>query len=149
MPWAATTLDIVPMPSGEITIVVADVAGKGLASALVGTSFRSAFRAMVNAAIPLVEIATRMNLLHFNEGEESQRRYVTAIFVQLDPATDTHPGCKCRPQSGISLSPGKTAAASKKNQRPLGHAGRNVTSFFDISDGEIFVPEGSETATLH
>jgi serine phosphatase RsbU (regulator of sigma subunit) len=82
-------LDIVSLPSGEITIVVADVAGKGLASALVGTSFRSAFRAMVNAAIPLVEIATRMNLLHFNEGEESQRRYVTAIFVQLDPATDT------------------------------------------------------------
>ena len=82
-------LDIVSMPSGEITIVVADVAGKGLASALVGTSFRSAFRAMVNAGIPLVEIATRMNLLHFNEGEESQRRYVTAIFVQLDPATDT------------------------------------------------------------
>lgn len=82
-------LDIVPMASGEMTIVVADVAGKGLASALVGSSFRSAFRAMVNAGVPLVEIATRMNLLHYNEGEESRRRYVTAIFVQLDPATDT------------------------------------------------------------
>ena len=82
-------LDIVPMANGETTIVVADVAGKGLASALVGTSFRSAFRAMVNSGIPLLEIATRMNLLHHNEGEESRRRYVTAMFVQLDPATDT------------------------------------------------------------
>jgi serine phosphatase RsbU (regulator of sigma subunit) len=82
-------LDIVAMPSGETMIVVADVAGKGLTSALVGTSFRSAFRAMVNSGIPLVEIATRMNLLHFNEGEESRRRYVTAIFVQLDAATDS------------------------------------------------------------
>jgi len=81
-------LDIVPMPSGETVIVVADVAGKGLASALVSTSFRSAFRAMVNSGIPLVEIATRMNLLHYNEGEESRRRYVTAIFLQLDPVTD-------------------------------------------------------------
>jgi serine phosphatase RsbU (regulator of sigma subunit) len=82
-------LDIVPMPSGETMIVVADVAGKGLASALVSTSFRSALRAMVNSGIPLVEIATRMNLLHYNEGEESRRRYVTAFFLQLDPATDT------------------------------------------------------------
>ncbi len=82
-------LDIVLMPSGHITIVVADVAGKGLASALVCVSFRSAFRAMVNSGIPLLEIATRMNLLHNGEGEESRRRFVTAFFLQLDPATDT------------------------------------------------------------
>jgi serine phosphatase RsbU (regulator of sigma subunit) len=82
-------VDIVPMPSGETMMVVADVAGKGLASALVSTSFRSAFHAMVNSGIPLVEIATRMNVLHYNEGEESRRRYVTAFFLQLDPATDS------------------------------------------------------------
>jgi serine phosphatase RsbU (regulator of sigma subunit) len=82
-------LDIVSMASGLTTIVVADVAGKGLASALVSVSFRSAFRAMVNSGIPLLEIATRMNLLHNGEGEESRRRYVTAIFLQLDPANDT------------------------------------------------------------
>jgi serine phosphatase RsbU (regulator of sigma subunit) len=82
-------LDIVPMPSGQTTIIIADVAGKGLASALVSVSFRSAFRAMVTSGIPLLEIATRMNLLHHGEGEEARRRYVTAIFLQLDPATDT------------------------------------------------------------
>ena len=82
-------LDIVPMASGVTTIVVADVAGKGLASALVSVSFRSAFRAMVNSGVPLLEIATRMNLLHNGEGEESRRRYVTAIFLQLDPSNDT------------------------------------------------------------
>jgi serine phosphatase RsbU (regulator of sigma subunit) len=82
-------LDIVPMACGKTTIVVADVAGKGLASALVSVSFRSAFRAMVNSGIPLLEIATRMNLLHHQEGEESRRRYVTAIFLQLDPISDT------------------------------------------------------------
>jgi serine phosphatase RsbU (regulator of sigma subunit) len=82
-------VDIVPMPSGETMMVVADVAGKGLASALVSISFRSAFHAMVNSGVPLVEIATRMNLLHYNEGEESRRRYVTAFFAQLDPATDS------------------------------------------------------------
>jgi serine phosphatase RsbU (regulator of sigma subunit) len=77
------------MPSGEIIIVVGDVAGKGLASALVGTSFRSAFRAMVHAGLSLYEIATRMNLLHYGEGMEAQRRYVTVMMLRLDPAAHT------------------------------------------------------------
>jgi serine phosphatase RsbU (regulator of sigma subunit) len=37
----------------------------------------------------LVEIATHMNVLHYNEGEESRRRYVTSIFLRLDPTTHT------------------------------------------------------------
>jgi serine phosphatase RsbU (regulator of sigma subunit) len=82
-------LDIVPMANGRTTMVLADVAGKGLASALVGASFRSAFRAMVNSGVPLLEIATRMNTLHYAEGEQSRRRYVTAILLELDPAADS------------------------------------------------------------
>jgi serine phosphatase RsbU (regulator of sigma subunit) len=77
-------LDLVSRSSGETIIVVGDVAGKGLASALVGMSFRSAFRAMVNSNLPLVEIATRMNLLHYSEGTEARHRYVTAFLIRLD-----------------------------------------------------------------
>jgi serine phosphatase RsbU (regulator of sigma subunit) len=82
-------LDIIELTSGQLMIVVADVAGKGLASALVGSSFRSALRAIANSGMSLVEIATHMNVLHYSEGEESRRRYVTAIFLRLDPATHT------------------------------------------------------------
>ncbi len=82
-------LDIVPTASGPIHLLVADVAGKGLASALVTTGFRAAFRAMVESGIPLLEIATRMNLLHYAEGEQHRHRYVTAFFLQLDPAAHT------------------------------------------------------------
>jgi serine phosphatase RsbU (regulator of sigma subunit) len=82
-------LDIIKLTSGQHMIVVADVAGKGLASALVGSSFRSALRAIANSGMSLVEIATHMNVLHYNEGEESRRRYVTAIFLRLDPETHT------------------------------------------------------------
>jgi serine phosphatase RsbU (regulator of sigma subunit) len=80
-------LDIIPLTSGELMIVVADVAGKGLASALVGSSFRSALRAIANSGMSLVDIATHLNVLHYNEGEESRRRYVTSIFLRLDPNT--------------------------------------------------------------
>ena len=80
-------LDIVPMPDGTILLAVADVAGKGLASAIVSTSFRSAFRAAAASGQPLTDVATSMNQSHWEEGEETRRRYVTAIFARLDPKT--------------------------------------------------------------
>ncbi len=99
-------LDIIPMESGHVTVVVADVAGKGLASALVGSSFRSAIRAMVNSGLPLLEIATRMNLLHYGEGEQSRLRYVTAFFLQLDPFAHTLQIVNAGHNPGFLLTPG-------------------------------------------
>jgi serine phosphatase RsbU (regulator of sigma subunit) len=78
-------LDIVEQPDGSILLAVADVAGKGLASAIMATSFRSAFRAMAVSGMPLDELATRMNQHHWAEGDEARRRYVTAIFLRLHP----------------------------------------------------------------
>ncbi len=78
-------LDIVSQPDGSVLMVVADVAGKGMASALMSTIFRSAFRAMAVSGPPLDELVTRMNLHHWQEGEEARRRYVTAIFMRLYP----------------------------------------------------------------
>jgi sigma-B regulation protein RsbU (phosphoserine phosphatase) len=78
-------LDIVAQPDGSLLIAVADVAGKGLASAIMSTSFRAAFRGMALTGPPLAELATRMNQHHWAEGEEARRRYVTAIFLRLHP----------------------------------------------------------------
>jgi len=78
-------LDIVAQPDGSLLMVVADVAGKGMASAIVSVSFRSAFRAMAADGPPLDELAARMNQHHWAEGEEARRRYVTAIFLKLHP----------------------------------------------------------------
>jgi serine phosphatase RsbU (regulator of sigma subunit) len=66
-------------------MAVADVAGKGLASAITAMGFRSAFRAMALTGLPLDELARRMNQHHWAEGEEMRRRYVTAIFLRLHP----------------------------------------------------------------
>lgn len=78
-------LDVVEMPDGSHLFVVADVAGKGLASALVMTSFRSAFRALTTQPIPLAKMVSRVGQHHWEEGQESRRRYVTAIFARLAP----------------------------------------------------------------
>jgi phosphoserine phosphatase RsbU/P len=78
-------LDVVTEPDGSHLLVVADVAGKGLASALVCTAFRSAFRALARQSLTLRELAGRLSQQHWEEGSEARRRYVTAIFLRLDP----------------------------------------------------------------
>lgn len=112
--------DIVSMPSGEVVIVVADVAGKGLASALVGTSFRSAFRAMVHAELSLQEIATRMNLLHYSEGLEARRRYVTSILLRLDPSTHTLEALNAGHNPAFLVQEDKTIYKIAASSTPIG-----------------------------
>jgi hypothetical protein len=80
-------LDTVSMEDGSHLIVVADVAGKGLASAIVATSFRSALRSLAGQRLPLDELAARMGDQHWQEGTEARRRYVTALFLRLKPQT--------------------------------------------------------------
>jgi phosphoserine phosphatase RsbU/P len=77
-------VDILALPEDQYMMIVADVAGKGLASALVSASFRAAFRAMAIAGMPIDELAARINDLHYGEGPEARRRYVTAIVMRLD-----------------------------------------------------------------
>jgi len=77
-------VDIIPLDSNSFIAIVADVAGKGLASALVSASFRAAFRAMAGTGLDLGEMAARMNDLHYAEGPEARKKYVTAVMARLD-----------------------------------------------------------------
>jgi serine phosphatase RsbU (regulator of sigma subunit) len=101
-------------------MVVADVAGKGLASAIVATSFRSAFRAMALAGLPLAELAARMNQQHYGEGQEARRRYVTAIFLKLDPETHIVEVVNAGHNPGFLLSADKTVHEIKASGTPIG-----------------------------
>jgi serine phosphatase RsbU (regulator of sigma subunit) len=78
-------MDTVVLPDGTQLFVVADVAGKGLASAIVATGFRSAFRSLASQSMPLADLAERLGQQHWEEGDEARRRYVTAIFLRLRP----------------------------------------------------------------
>jgi phosphoserine phosphatase RsbU/P len=113
-------VDIVNLPDGGEIMVVADVAGKGLASAIVATSFRSAFRAMALAGLPLAELAGRMNQHHYGEGQEARRRYVTAIFLKLDPKTHTVEVVNAGHNPGFLLSGDKTVHEIEASGTPIG-----------------------------
>jgi serine phosphatase RsbU (regulator of sigma subunit) len=109
-------VDIIELPGGAQLMTVADVAGKGLASAIVATSFRSAFRAIAAAGVPLAELAGRLNDQHYAEGVEARRRYVTAIFLRLDPATHTLDVLNAGHNPGFLVMGGKEGQASQARQ---------------------------------
>lgn len=113
-------LDIVPLSSGALMIVVADVAGKGLASALVGSAFRSAFRAIAHSDMPLAEMAAHLNGLHYGEGEESRRRYVTAIFARFEPETHTLEVVNAGHNPGFLMNGPRKAATIPASGTPVG-----------------------------
>jgi serine phosphatase RsbU (regulator of sigma subunit) len=113
-------LDIVEQPDGSLLLAVADVAGKGLASAIVSISFRAAFRGMAAAGLPLEELATRMNQHHWAEGEESRRRYVTAIFMRLHPESGDIEVVNAGHNPGFLLVPGAEPRQFDAAGTPLG-----------------------------
>jgi serine phosphatase RsbU (regulator of sigma subunit) len=113
-------LDIVEQPDGSLLIAVADVAGKGLASAMMSTTFRSAFRAMAVTGMPLDELATRMNQHHWQEGEEARRRYVTAIFLRLYPEAGEIEVVNAGHNPGFLLQPGHPPHQFEAAGTPLG-----------------------------
>jgi serine phosphatase RsbU (regulator of sigma subunit) len=113
-------LDMFALPSGEQVMIVADVAGKGLPAALVGTSFRSAFRAAAGADASLSEIAARIAQLHWNEGPEARRRYVTAIFLKLDPVHHCIQAVNAGHNAGIVVMADGTLKTIDASGPPLG-----------------------------
>jgi serine phosphatase RsbU (regulator of sigma subunit) len=113
-------LDIVEQPDGSLLMAVADVAGKGLASAIMSTSFRAAFRGMAATGMPLDELATRMNQHHWKEGEEARRRYVTAIFLRLHPEASEIEVVNAGHNPGFLVVPGASPHRFEAAGTPLG-----------------------------
>ena len=113
-------LDVVTEPDGSQLMVVADVAGKGMASALIGATFRSAFRTLARQSLTLPELAGRLSQQHYEEGEEARRRYVTAIFLRLDPATGDLELVNAGHNPGFLVSPAGVPTLIKASGTPLG-----------------------------
>jgi serine phosphatase RsbU (regulator of sigma subunit) len=103
-----------------VILAVCDVAGKGLASAIMAMSFRSAFRAMAVTGMPLDELATRINQHHWAEGEEARRRYVTAIFVRLYPELGELEVVNAGHNPGFLIEPGAPPHQFDAAGTPLG-----------------------------
>ena len=88
--------DVLPRADGRVVYCVADVSGKGIAASLLMSNFQASLRALLSSGIPLAEVVTRMNnLMH---ASTAANKFVTAIFMDVDPASGHARGGQCRPQ---------------------------------------------------
>jgi Serine phosphatase RsbU, regulator of sigma subunit len=77
--------DAIQRAGGRIVYCVADVSGKGIAASLLMSNFQASLRALLSIGVPLLEVVTRMNnLMH---ASTAANKFVTAIFVDVDPAS--------------------------------------------------------------
>jgi serine phosphatase RsbU (regulator of sigma subunit) len=84
------------------------------------TSFRAALRGIAATGLPLDELATRMNQHHWAEGEQARRRYVTAIFMRLDPKSGAIEVVNAGHNPGFLVVPGTASHEFKATGTPLG-----------------------------
>ncbi len=113
-------LDAFSMPDGSHLFVVADVAGKGLASAIVATSFRAAFRSLATQPLSLAEMVGRIGQGHWEEGEEARQRYVTAIFARFRVEEGTLEIVNAGHNPGLLVSAEGTVRLLEASGTPLG-----------------------------
>lgn len=77
--------DYLPLDDGRLALVVADVAGKGMAAALIMATFRAALRAELRRAGTIDDVIEEVNRLLLDSIDPS--RYVTAVYGVLDLAS--------------------------------------------------------------
>lgn len=79
--------DFVPLPGGRQGILLGDVAGKGVAAALVMARFSAETRACVRTEPDLAAAVRQLNA--FMEPVNLTDRFVTLVAIALDPAAHT------------------------------------------------------------
>jgi len=75
--------DFFPFPDGSLGLIVADVAGKGVAASLIMTSTRMLIRSIAGPDVTVEDVIRRTNLML--QAEACGGQFVTANYVRIDP----------------------------------------------------------------
>ena len=77
--------DFVPIPGGQLGLIVADVSGHGLSAAIIMSAFRALARTCMRAGRPLDEVAETLD--RELPDTTARKAFVTAVLATYDPAT--------------------------------------------------------------
>ncbi len=75
--------EIIPMPDGRFALVIADVSGKGIYSALLVNSMHAALHAYLEGGLPLEDMALKLNQLMFDT--TTAILFITCFIALLEP----------------------------------------------------------------
>ena len=79
--------DFIPLPEGRWGLVLADVAGKGMAAALLMSATRGMLRSLAQTGSGPGEVLARLNKLMVDDLPSG--RFVTMVYAEFDPAART------------------------------------------------------------
>ncbi len=99
-------------------ICVADVSGKGLPASLLMSNMQATMRALLGRIPSLTDLATHTNALMY--ATTPSNKYVTAILVELDPATGKGRYVNCGHQDCLLLRANGEAEWLQSTGTPLG-----------------------------
>ncbi len=85
--------DYIPLRSGRLGLVVADVSGKGVPAALIMATFRAALRSELRREVPIADVVDSVDRLLIDSMDSS--RFVTAVCGILEPASGTFTYVNC------------------------------------------------------
>jgi phosphoserine phosphatase RsbU/P len=79
--------DVTKLKDGRYLIIIADVAGKGVASGLLVNTLNASLNAYLENDFKLTEVAGRLNKIIYKAS--TPEKYITGFIAILDPATGT------------------------------------------------------------
>jgi len=111
--------DFIPLPDGRLALVIADVSGHGVGSALIMTAMRAYLRSLTSTLISLDRLAGELNRLLVADLEE--QRFVTMILAVLDVASGSLSWANFGHPTGYVVDGSGTVKAELRSGcRPLG-----------------------------
>jgi phosphoserine phosphatase RsbU/P len=127
--------DFIPLDRGRWGLVLADVAGKGTAAALLMSATRGMLRSLAEAACTPGEVLAKLNRLLAEDFPAG--RFVTMVYAVLDPAKRTLTLANAGHPAPLLISDGQARFLDTERGIPLGLGAG------DFSESEIPLPPGS------
>lgn len=127
--------DFIPLPSGALGMVIADVSGHGIAAAMMMIEVRAIFRSLAREALSLNQILEKTNELITPDLDQ---RFVTALFGVLQPQSRTFQyGSAGHP--AMIISSGGDVHPLESFGMPLGvhHGTMGISGEISLMDGDL------------
>ncbi len=130
--------DFIPLRDGRWGLVLADVAGKGTAAALLMSATRGMLRSLAQTGSGPAEVLTRLNEMLVEDIPCG--RFVTMVYAEFDPAKRTLRLANAGHLPPLLVEPGGHRWINHEHGLPLG------VSASKFSETEITLGEGSRIA---
>lgn len=127
--------DFIPLDRGRVGLVLADVAGKGTAAALLMSATRGILRSLAEAACTPGEVLTKLNRLLVEDFPAG--RFVTMVYAVLDPAKRSLTLANAGHLAPLLVANGETRFLDTERGMPLG------IGTGDFSELEVNLPQGA------